>query len=560
MLEVGSVVDRKYKILSEVGHGGMSVVYLAINERANKTWAIKEVRKDGSNNFEVVKQGLIAETEILKKLNHKYLPSIIDVIDREDSFLIVMDYIEGKSLEKILEHNGAQDKATVIEWAKQLCEVLEYLHTRTPPIIYRDMKPANVMLRPDGTVCLIDFGTAREHKDYSLQDTTYLGTRGYAAPEQFGGMGQTDARTDVYNLGATIYHLLTGYSPAQTQFVIRPLGELNPYYAGSGIEAIVAKCCKPEQGDRYQSCAELLYELEHEEDGSQAAIRKRNRQWGAFIACIVAFFLTAVGAVGFKVAASNASNQSYDYYVDMAAGADSDLATSKANFQKAMDLQPSNPDAYEQILEYIKNDSKFTQEEKVMLDSCIKNTNGGLQTNLDMLQARNPQAYDQFIYNLGYQYYFFYTGSDRRRLAANEFSKVLDSTYLSSSEIALADSLYTIGSAALDDPRSDFTYRNFWDKMVELTDGDLNVKLQNPNTAVDLYKEMVYQIYTNTNNFKAYGVTREEMDEQLEKVDEGLNQLTDNFSMEYLIEQSDSTHALIVNARQIVATTYTSIG
>ena len=184
MLEIGSLVDGKYKILNKIGQGGMSVVYLAMNERANKQWAIKEVRKDGVQNFEVVKQGLIVETDLLKKLNHPNLPSIIDVIDGDGSFLIVMDYIEGRTLEKVLREYGAQDQADVIEWAKQLCDVLSYLHSRKPPIIYRDMKPSNVMLRPDGKVMLIDFGTAREFKETSVADTTCLGTQGYAAPEQ----------------------------------------------------------------------------------------------------------------------------------------------------------------------------------------------------------------------------------------------------------------------------------------------------------------------------------------------------------------------------------------
>ena len=203
MLEIGSLVDGKYKILSEIGHGGMSVVYMAINEKANKTWAIKEVRKDGVLDFEAVRQGLIVETDLLKKLRHPNLPSIIDVIENQDNFLIVMDYIEGNSLSTALEEYGAQQQEAVIEWALQLCDVLGYLHSREPAIIYRDMKPANVMLKPDGTVMLIDFGTAREYKARNIADTTCLGTVGYAAPEQFGGMGQTDARTDIYCLGAT---------------------------------------------------------------------------------------------------------------------------------------------------------------------------------------------------------------------------------------------------------------------------------------------------------------------------------------------------------------------
>ena len=152
MLEIGSLIDGKYKILNEVGHGGMSVVYLAMNERANKQWAIKEVRKDGVKDFEVVKQSLVAETNMLKKLSHPSLPDIVDVIDEDDRFLIVMDYIEGNSLKTALQEYGVQSQKNVIKWAKQLCDVLGYLHSQNPPIIYRDMKPANIMLKPDGNV------------------------------------------------------------------------------------------------------------------------------------------------------------------------------------------------------------------------------------------------------------------------------------------------------------------------------------------------------------------------------------------------------------------------
>ena len=160
MLANGTLIDGKYEILSKVGQGGMSVVYLAINRKAMKQWAIKEVRRDGVKDFEVVKQSLVAETDMLKKLSHPNLPDIVDIIETEDSFLIVMDYIEGRSLDVILEETGAQSEDNVVEWAIQLCDVFGYLHSRTPPIIYRDMKPANVMLKPDGNIMVIDFGTA----------------------------------------------------------------------------------------------------------------------------------------------------------------------------------------------------------------------------------------------------------------------------------------------------------------------------------------------------------------------------------------------------------------
>ena len=219
----------------------MSVVYLAMNERANKQWAIKEVRKDGVKDYDVVRQGLIAETDILKRLNHPHLPSIIDVIDRDDTFLIVMDYIEGKSLDHWLKKDGAQPQEKVVEWAKQICDVLGYLHSRKPPIIYRDLKPANVMLKPDGQIMIIDFGTAREFKETSIEDTSCLGTQGYAAPEQYGGHGQTDARTDIYTLGATMYHLLTGHNPSLPPYEMYPIRRWNPALS-SGLEKIGDDC------------------------------------------------------------------------------------------------------------------------------------------------------------------------------------------------------------------------------------------------------------------------------------------------------------------------------
>ncbi|MCR4615403.1 MAG: serine/threonine protein kinase [Clostridiales bacterium] len=295
MLKIGSLIDGKYRVLSEIGHGGMSVVYMAINEKANKTWAIKEVRKDGIKDFEVVRQGLIVETEMLKRLSHPNLPSIVDVIESDDTFLIVMDYIEGNPLSQSLEEFGAQPQDYVIDWAKQLCDVLEYLHTRTPAIIYRDMKPANIMLKPDGNITLIDFGTAREFKEKNLADTTCLGTVGYAAPEQFGGMGQTDARTDIYCLGATLYHLVTGCNPCEPPYEILPIRSINPQLS-SGLERIIIKCTQRNPDDRYQSCAELMYALDHYEEIDDKYRREQKKKLRIFLSSVIMMFAALIGA------------------------------------------------------------------------------------------------------------------------------------------------------------------------------------------------------------------------------------------------------------------------
>lgn len=217
MLETGTVIDGKYKILNVIGRGGMSRVYLAMNERVNRQWAVKEIRKQDACHLHANKK----EIEMLKRLSHPHLPGIVDVIENRDTLLIVMDYIEGRSLQDLLNEYGAQPQEQVLSWAGQLCDTLSYLHSRKPAIIYRDMKPSNVMLKPDGNVMLIDFGAAREYKPTNTNDTVSLGTRGYAAPEQYEKEGQSDARTDIYCLGVMLFQLLTGgessFPPAAVQ-------------------------------------------------------------------------------------------------------------------------------------------------------------------------------------------------------------------------------------------------------------------------------------------------------------------------------------------------------
>lgn len=412
MLEIGSLVDGKYKILTKVGQGGMSVVYLAINEKANKQWAIKEVRKDGVKDFEVVKQGLVAETEILKKLNHPNLPSIIDVIDQEDSFIIIMDYIEGNSLNKALEEFGAQPQENVISWAKQLCDVLGYLHTRKTPIIYRDMKPANVMLKPDGNVTLIDFGTAREFKEKNLADTTCLGTVGYAAPEQFGGMGQTDARTDIYCLGATLYHLVTGMNPCEPPYEIKPIREINPSLSG-GLERIILKCTQRDPNDRYQSAAELMYALEHYEEFDDIYRRKQKKKLGAFIATSVLTLACAGVALWGYMGAETKKGENYEYLLATVQDAN--------DYYEVILTDPTRTEAYlgsddfDGLVEYLIKDGELTREEndvfqklKAGLEQKNNNNNTTTVKVLELLEQQNPEGYKEVCYQIGEACLFYY--------------------------------------------------------------------------------------------------------------------------------------------------------
>ena len=413
MLEIGSIVDGKYKILNKIGQGGMSVVYLAMNERANKQWAIKEVRKDGVKDYEVVKQGLIAETDILKKLSHPNLPSIIDVIDCEDTFLIVMDYIEGKALDYWLKKEGAQPQEKVVEWAKQICDVLGYLHSRKPPIIYRDLKPANVMLKPDGKIMIIDFGTAREFKETSIEDTSCLGTQGYAAPEQYGGHGQTDARTDIYTLGTTMYHLLTGHNPSLPPYEMYPIRQWNPALS-SGLEQIVLKCTQRNPADRYQSCAELMYALEHYTELDTEYRKKESFKWRTFVAACAVSVISLAGCLGFRFAESSATRSSYDSYLSSAATASTQEERVQL-YEDAIKINPKEGEAYQDLLQLYVNglngdENNFSQDEATAMTAILGYKGSGNRTNESYLES-NKEAYDNFAFQMGVAYFYSYEGN-----------------------------------------------------------------------------------------------------------------------------------------------------
>lgn len=525
MLEIGSVIEGKYKILNLIGQGGMSTVYLAMNERANKQWAIKEVRKEGVYNYEVVKQGLAMELELLKKFNHPYLPGIADVIDRDDSLLIVMDYIEGNTLDRILNEFGPQPVDEVISWAKQLCEVLGYLHTRKPPVIYRDLKPSNIMLRPGGDICLIDFGTAREYKEKQTEDTTCLGTQGYAAPEQYGGQGQTDARTDIYSLGMTLYHLLTGHSAAEPPYEIRPIREWNPSLS-QGLEKIIRKCTNKDPNERYQNCTQLLYDLEHYEELDQQYISQQKKKLTVFALTVLCSLLCMAGAIYFYSSGKKVSVDTYSIYLKEAKSQPTREEALKA-YMAAMSLQPESETALIEFLDYwLLEDDCLSAEEDQLLRRLLLTPYNQEASYEDMLRT-NAEGYGRFAYKLGIAYFYSYEESGNKSLALKWLDTAADCKQLDESQTYRARTLAGIASyysrIGRESKSGDVTisYREYWDDLTQVAAGDI-AKEDNEITALIVYREMAYQIYVNAPRFKEAAVTKEEMLWQLTVAKEGI--------------------------------------
>lgn len=246
-----ALFDGKYKILKTLGKGGTSSVFLAENVRLGTLWAIKEIHKQQGQAIH-----FLTEPHVLKNLRHPALPRIFDIIENEDTLYLIQDYIEGMTLDALILKEGPIAEQKLIEWALEICDVYSYLHGQKPnPIIYRDMKPGNLIVDQQGRIKLIDFGIAREFKTDSPNDTVCLGTRGYAAPEQY-GTSQTDPRSDIYSLGVTLYHALTGNGPNDPPYELVSLTEIGGSWS-TDLGRIIDKAMKGNPDQRYQTALEM---------------------------------------------------------------------------------------------------------------------------------------------------------------------------------------------------------------------------------------------------------------------------------------------------------------
>jgi serine/threonine protein kinase len=261
------IADR-YKVIRKLGSGGFGAVYLVNDAHlSGKLCAMKEMT-DTKIPDPVEKQQAIQafqkEAFLLAALNHPNLTKVIDCFQYLGKHYLVMDYVDGQALDDMLDVRATPfPEAKVVEWAEQLCDVLDYLHHQSPPVIFRDLKPGNIMLNKEGQIRLIDFGVARLFKPgVNKRDTVFLGTPGYAPPEQYEklGKGQSDPRSDVYALGATLHQLLTKRNPGDDPFNFPPIISLNTMVSKRVSDAI-QKAVNVSPDLRWQSTADFAQAL-----------------------------------------------------------------------------------------------------------------------------------------------------------------------------------------------------------------------------------------------------------------------------------------------------------
>ena len=554
MLKIGSVIDGKYKILNIVGKGGMSIVYLAMNEKVNKQWAIKEVLKKDYRNFEMDKK----EIEMMKCLKHPNLPAIVDVIEGTGGLLIVMDYIEGQSLEDIVRSYGAQREEMVISWAKQLCGVLCYLHTRTPPIIYRDMKPSNIILRPDGKLMLIDFGAAREYKEETIKDTVLLGTRGYAAPEQYRSDGQSDERTDLYSLGVTLFRLFTGAEPQELCPVRELMPEISP-----GIEKILLKCTRVNKKERYKSATELLEAFERYWEYDERFWKKQKRKLLLFFIPTICGFLFLFSTVYFSIKEFHVKKYNYETFLTEAQMEETEAKAIEI-YQKAIGLNPKKEDAYLLLLKNVfLKDEQLSMEEDKILRNILNTYHEGEGTNEELLRT-NAKGYAEVSYELGITYFYKYQGTHGKKYAKIHFQesaalkKLEEKKQKRAERLALISGYYDqIGNIDAAGDRI-VSYRDYWMDLMEVSEGNL-VEEDNARTALVVYEEVIGQILSRTLVFSQAGISKKEMLGKLGQIEKHLKEDFDSletWERDEIEEEITALQIYIKKAKNIVTSVY----
>lgn len=262
MLNIGQLICERFevkKIFEESANG----VYLCLDKKSNELIVLKENAQN--------------ESRILEKLENPFIVKKLFDVNWGEKYFLAEEYVKGQMLKSLPLKEKMMDLKVAVHIIRQICNALIYLHDLKPPVIYRDLKPSNIIVNSKGEIKIIDFGAAKEYELRADEDKESIGTKGYAAPEQYAGAGQSDSRSDIYGVGAVLYFLLTGEDLAKEPHAIFPLAKFRSDIP-PGIEKIIKKCTKHLPKDRYESVRALLYDLEHFDEIEEEKEMRKTRK------------------------------------------------------------------------------------------------------------------------------------------------------------------------------------------------------------------------------------------------------------------------------------------
>jgi len=382
------MLGEHYRIVRKLGEGGKGSVYLVMNVTTEHFWAAKRIPCTGSQAYH--------EAEVMKNLRGPHLPVFIDVIEEEGAVWLIMEYIRGICFERYLEGGRTLPEEQVLDTAIQVCDALCCLQSHSPPVIHLDIKPANLIRTLDGKVKLVDFGASFREDTEPVNE----GTAGYAAPEQYYRQSVKDGRTDIYGLGATLYRLASGKCYSKRLKGSRVPG------CGEGFSDVINRCLEEKPEDRFQTAAGLRNEL--------LRIRKRyareKKRKQLLAACAIAFPAAALCVSAIPASMKLSGDERWDYGRLLHEAECLPEKESREYYQRAVFLQPGNPEAYLRFLDDAGADGKFSESEEEFLRNILHTVPLGESITNEEILRKDLLSYGELAERIGVLYRYEYNG------------------------------------------------------------------------------------------------------------------------------------------------------
>ncbi len=514
------------ELYEEIGKGGECEVFIgSLRDRRNhrrKICAAKRVKRGTDHPTEAV-QRLQLEANVLQLCAHPGIPKFYALLGDPRDPILVEEYFAGKNLWQICKEKGRQSQMDTAVIGMACCDILSYLHSHDPPILYLDLKPGNIIQSDEGKVHLVDFGSCIVRTDRSGDTGTdeRFGTLGFAPPEQFYGSedNRIDQSTDLYALGAVLHMLLCGLEPTRTGLC--PIGEFVPDLVGSEMEKIIEKCCSPGSLLRYSSAVELSESLTHcisvEIRSDKSAIFSKIRMLEIVIICTVLWIICIFQYL----------DSAREYHVLLCrASATEKMSDKYALYSEAICLFPASGEAYLRLLSDLTEDEALTAEDKHLLQTCLYTggeSSGKTLPCVELLEKQNQAMYGQVALEIGWKY-LEYSPEDVNYIAYY-LGQAEQSMYLNEAEHRRAEIGLTMVKMDVPDLQ-EIDQLALWRKLQE-TIGDgltLEKRCGDVRSAVLLCRKITGYTALQERNLRECGVTKEEMDTLIHNADQYLKQ------------------------------------
>lgn len=489
-MEAGNLIDGRYRILRQLGKGSEGTVYLARQERLCRFYALKVLEKD---NPCFLKEGV----EAWKRLAHHGLPEIIDILEDEKQVILVMEYVEGETMESYLEKGKQLSFTLILEWTVQICEILEYLHQQNPPILYGDLKPSNIMLQ-NRRLVLLDLGSVKLLGSEGRRTGSLIVQREGISRRDFFWM-------DIMGIKTLLDYLLQCMEKKQEEAGMPKNNKQD--YVKKEIESVVYKVVYT--GDFSRDVTGVLRK-------ELKKIRNKNRK-RILLLLICAGLLMGAGESLWKIQEQTQRYNTYDELLDAVGKVKPEEQREK--LQELICLEPQREEGYLHFIRICLEDLVLTQEESGYLEQIFQKENEDTQVSMEEYLKKNEKGYAEVSYQMGLAYWYFYEGRDGRKIAVNWFQNVCDSSmmFFGEEEKRNRSQIYSrIGAYQAELEQYAATglgkefFGRYWEDLMELWQLPMSSS-DGAVTTLSLWQEILSAMLRYTYEFLDGGVTKEEM-------------------------------------------------